>query len=280
MTRYAPTNGAHATARSTRGIDYQEIPRPIGGLADEYPHGFVDPRHTHKRAQFLYAIAGVTSVTTDTASFVVPPHRAVWIPSGVAHEVRCRGNVSVRTLYVDPRARSDLSDISRVLEVSRLLRVLVLEAMSVPIEYSIDGRDGRIMALILDEIALAPSVPLHVPMPQDPRLLRICRAILDDPAQADTLDDWARTAGMCRRNLTRLFLRETNTTFAAWRQRVRLMEALTRLASGESVTTVAFDVGYNSPSAFTAMFRKTFGVAPTRYLSNAATPAGNPGLFG
>ncbi len=68
---------------------------------------------------------------------------------------------------------------------------------------------------------------------------------------------------MGRRTFTRMFRRETHMSFAAWRQHVRLMEALSRLATGEPVTAVAFDVGYNSPSAFTAMFRKAFGAAPT-----------------
>lgn len=259
----------NSSGRSTRGIDYQDIPRPVAGLADEYPPGFVDPRHTHKRAQLLYATTGVTSVTTDHASYIVPPQRAVWVPGGVAHEVHCRGHVSVRTLYVDPCARNDLSDTCRVLEVSDLLRELILEAIRMPIEYDVNGRDGRIMALILDEIAAAPSIPLHVTMPQDPRLMRICRAILDDPAHGDTLDDWARIAGMGRRTFTRMFRRETQMSFAAWRQHVRLMEALSRLATGEAVTAVALDVGYNSPSAFTAMFRKAFGASPTQYMKEA-----------
>jgi AraC-like DNA-binding protein len=264
-----PGRAPRKTARrSTRGIDYQDVPRPVAGLADEYPPGFVDPRHSHKRAQLLYASAGVTSVTTDDASFVVPPCRAVWIPPGVFHEVHCRGHVSVRTLYIDPQARTDLSPTCRVVDVSDLLRALILEAIRLPIEYDVEGRDGRIMALILDELAAAPTIPLHVPMPQDPRLMRVCRAILDNPAQSDTLDDGARMAGMGRRTFTRMFRRETQTTFAAWRQHVRLMEALSRLAGGEPVTTVAFDVGYNSPSAFTAMFRRAFGAAPTQYLSN------------
>jgi len=255
-----------AAARSTRGIDYQDIARPIAGLADEYAAGFVDPFHSHKRAQLLYASAGVTSVTTNQASFVVPPQRAVWIPSGVAHEVHCRGHVSVRTLYVDPQVRDDLPAMCQVLDISSLLRELILEAMTLPIEYEVRGREGRIMELILDEIVSAPVIALHVPMPQNLRLLRICRAILDDPAHTDTLDDWARIAGMGRRTFTRVFMRETGTTFAAWRQHVRLMEALSRLASGHPVTTVALDVGYNSPSAFTAMFRRAFGVAPSKYL--------------
>ena len=72
---------------------------------------------------------------------------------------------------------------------------------------------------------------------------------------------------MGRRTFTRAFRRETGLSFAVWRQNVRLMEALSLMASGQSVTSVAYDVGYNSPSAFTAMFRRVFGVAPTAYLS-------------
>jgi len=255
-------------SRSTRGIDYQNVPRPVAGLADEYPPGFIDPRHMHTRAQLVYACVGVTEVTTDAASFIVPPQRAVWIPGGVAHEVHCRGHTSVRCLYIDASVRKDLPQGCRVLEVSSLLRELVIEATRMPIEYDVEGRDGRIMSLILDEIAAAPAIALHVPMPQDARLMRICRAILADPAQSDTLDQWARIAGMGRRTFTRLFRRETQMSFAAWRQHVRLMEALSRLATGDAVTAVAFDVGYNSPSAFTAMFRKAFGTAPTRYIND------------
>ena len=69
--------------RSTRGIDYQRIPRPIGALADEYADGHIDPRHKHERAQLLYATTGVITVITDQTSFVVPPQRAVWVPAGV-----------------------------------------------------------------------------------------------------------------------------------------------------------------------------------------------------
>ncbi len=263
----ASNDAARNGPRSTRSIDYQDVPRPVAALADEYESGSTQPRHSHKRAQVLYAISGVTSVTTDHASYILPPQRALWIPSGVAHEMTCRGHVSVRTLYIDERVRGDLPAACRVFEVSDLLRELILAAVRMPIEYDEAGRDGRVMRLILDEIASAPSIPLDISMPQDPRLLKVCRAILDDPAHADTLDDWARVAGMGRRTFTRMFRRETQMSFATWRQHVRLMEAMSRLATGEPVTAVAFDVGYNSPSAFTAMFRKAFGAAPTRYIN-------------
>ncbi|MDA5193986.1 AraC family transcriptional regulator [Govanella unica] len=253
--------------RSTKGIDYQNVPRPVAALSDEYPAGYVDPRHCHQRGQLLYAVAGVTLVVTDDASYIVPPQRALWVPAGVWHEVQCRNAVSVRTIYVDAASCVKMPTVCRVIEVSSLLRELVVEAANLPVEYDETGRDGRIMTLILDEIASMTATPLHVPMPQNQKLLQVCLAILGDPAQNDTLDDWAESTCMGRRTFTRLFRKETGMSFAAWRQHVRLLEAMSRLATGHRVTSVAFDVGYNSSSAFTAMFRRTFGAAPTHYFT-------------
>jgi AraC-like DNA-binding protein len=250
-----------------RSIDVERTPRPVVALADEYAAGFVDPRHSHRRAQLLYAITGVMSVVTGEGSFVIPPQRAVWIPGGVEHEVSCRGAVSLRTLYVDAPDGAHLPKHTCVLEVSPLLRALILEVMRFKREYELDGREGRIAQLILDEIVTLPVTDLHVPMPQDPRLARVCRAILDEPGCDADLDRLADVAGMSRRSLTRLFREATGMSVAAWRQHVRLLEALSLLAVGRPVTTVAFDVGYDSPSSFTAMFHKAFGVAPSQYFA-------------
>ncbi len=262
-----PVTKPTGVTRNTRGIDYQSVPRPVAGLAEEYPPSHVVAWHSHVRAQLIYASAGIMSVMTHSGSFVVPPQRAVWIPGGVEHEVHCRGRVSLRTVYVDPGARTTLPQTCRVLEVSNLFRELIIEATHLPIEYEVDGRDGHVMQLLLDEITATPTAPLHIPMPGSERLARVCRTILKEPAQNDALEDLARSIGMGQRTFTRAFRRETGMSFGAWRQHVRLLEALSRLSAGQSVTTVALDVGYSSPSAFTAMFRRTFGAAPTEYFA-------------
>lgn len=251
-----------------RSPDHEhETPRAIIALSDEYPATFVDPRHRHRRAQLLYACAGVMSVVTDAGSFVVPPQRAVWIPAGADHEVACRSPVSLRTLYIDPSAAGCLPDRCHVLDVTDFLRALILEAMTLPRLYDEAGRDGRVMQLVLDEIRTQQVAPLHAPMPADARLARVCRGVLADPAHPGDLDHWAELAGMGRRTFTRVFRDQTGMSFAAWRQHVRLLEALSRLAIGDPVTTVALDVGYDSPSAFTAMFRRSFGAPPSRYFA-------------
>ncbi|MDY6949297.1 MAG: AraC family ligand binding domain-containing protein, partial [Pseudomonadota bacterium] len=138
------------------------MPRPVAVLADEYESGSIQARRSHKRAQVLYSISGVAAVTTDHASYILPPQRALWIPSGVAHEMTCRGPVSLRTLYIEERVRGDLPEACRVFEVSDLLRELILAAARMPSEYDEAGRDGRVMRLILDEIVSAPSIPLDI----------------------------------------------------------------------------------------------------------------------
>jgi AraC-like DNA-binding protein len=54
-------------------------------------------------------------------------------------------------------------------------------------------------------------------------------------------------------------------SFQAWRQQACLLIALPRLAAGEPVTTIALDLGYDSPAAFATMFKRLTGIPPSRY---------------
>jgi AraC-like DNA-binding protein/quercetin dioxygenase-like cupin family protein len=255
--------------RSNTFHAYQSIPRPVSMIVVEHDPepSLIVPSHSHPRAQLAYAVKGTFTLHTPTGAWLVPPNRAVWVPGGVVHEMHARGQaVSNRSLYIQPDASPNLPTECCVIEVSPLMRQLVIDAIGIPLLYDEAGRDGRVMRLILDEICAAPKVPLHVPMPQDARLLRICRALLDDPGSEGDLEYWARFGALGRRTLTRLFRDETGITFTMWRQQVRLMEALRRLAMDTPVTTVAMDLGYESPSAFTAMFRRVMGKTPKHYL--------------
>ena len=63
-----------------------------------------------------------------------------------------------------------------------------------------------------------------------------------------------------------LFQRETGLSFRAWRQRLRLLAALTPLERGERVTDVALACGYDSTSAFISAFRQQFGCTPGEFF--------------
>jgi AraC-like DNA-binding protein len=245
--------------------------RPVAPLAIDYAGASLRPWHHHRRGQLLYADGGVMQVGTAAGTWVVAPEQAVWVPPSVEHQVGHRTGVALRTLYIDPAVARDLPGQCCVVAVPALLRQLILRAMAIGLDYAPDGAEARVMAVLLDELRALQPEPLHLPHPRDPRLAKITEALLADPADGRALADWAKAAGASERTLARLFVKQTGMTFGAWRERLRLTTAVARLAEGQPVTAVAFDLGYQSPSAFIAMFRRSLGDTPGRYLKRAAT---------
>ena len=249
-----------------RPDDIEGLPRPVAALANDYTDGSIIARHHHRRAQLIYAARGVMTVKTDIGAWVVPPQRAVWMPPGMSHEINCAGELAMRSLFINAAAADGLGAGCRVVNVTPLLRELILRAVELPGLYDEAGPDGRLISVILDEVRQLETAPLHLPLPRDPRLAIVTNALLADPADARSLDAWAQQAGVSSRTLARLFQREIGMSFGAWRQQARLLQAVARLAEGAGVSETAYDLGYDSPSAFIAMFRRMLGVTPGRYI--------------
>jgi len=248
-----------------KGVD--QGPGLIIARSRECPADHVIDWHTHERAQLLYAVQGVMRVTTLEGVWVVPPQRAVWIPPGTSHHVKAQGTpLSLRSLYIAIDARSGLPDVCCVVTVAPLLRELILASMNINADPVPESADARLVHVLLDQIEGLPIAPLHLPMTHDRKTKIIANTLIDDPADTRTLDDWAVELGASKRTLARLFMRETDMTFGQWRQQAKLLAALAHLARGNSVTDVAFDLGYASQSAFIAMFRRALGKTPGRYF--------------
>jgi AraC-like DNA-binding protein len=196
---------------------------------------------------------------------VVPPQRAVWMPPKVAHRVRTSTAVHMRTLYIRPVAVKRMPKTCEVLEVTPLLRELIVRATELPMEYEERGVAGRVMRLMLDELAALPRLPYNLPMPKAAPLAAICARLTEMPNDPATLEDLAARHGTTARTLARHFRRHTGMSFAEWRRRARLLRALGWIAEGRPILAVALDLGYDSPSAFSAMFRRELGAPPSRF---------------
>ncbi len=243
---------------------------PVAPLAIDYEGSSLRPWHHHKRGQLVYAVSGVMEVATGEGTWVVVPEQAVWVPPRMDHQVGHRAGVAMRTLYIDADLTTELPPGCCVVSVTPLLRELILRAMEIGLEYAADEADRRLMLVLMDELRTLQPEPMHLPIPSDPRLQRITQALRQTPDDQRTLGIWAEEAGASERTLMRLFQHETGMTFSAWRERLRMLSAIPRLVEGESVTAVALDLGYRSPSAFIAMFRRNTGKTPARYVQRNA----------
>ncbi|OIQ83593.1 HTH-type transcriptional repressor of iron protein A [mine drainage metagenome] len=253
----------------------EEVDGPLVPVAADYGAHESVPRHSHSRAQLLYAWSGAVIVTTGEGRWLIPPDHALWIPPRTEHAVEAHGAghhaVRMLSLFVRPDALADLPGASRVVGVTDLMRSLIVEAVAIPLRDGTSRRDELIMALLKEEIVRLPEKPLGLPLPRNERLAALCRDFLQDPSPHTTIDHWADRLAMSRSAFTRLFRRETGLGLAAWRQQACLFAALPRLADGEAVTSVALDLGYDSIAAFSTMFKRVLGAPPSAYLR---TPRG------
>lgn len=241
------------------------VARDVLAIGTDYARGTLLTTHSHRRAQWLYGMSGLMEVKTDDGAWTIPPYSGVWIPAGKPHSVRMHAGVSTRSLYIEPAAAPRQGMRCEALVVTPLLHQLLLSCADLPALYDEDGRDGALVRLILHEVAQARSLPLFAPIPRDERLAAMCHRFLAQPGIRAMPQDWAVALNKSLRTFSRFFQQQTGMTFGAWRQQACLLAAVSRLSSGASVTRVAMELGYDSLSAFSAMFRKALGRAPSEF---------------
>jgi AraC-like DNA-binding protein len=243
-----------------------DLQSAITTLTHDYPAGHVIPLHFHDRDQLVYASRGVMTVRTRDGTWVVPPHRAVWIPDEIPHMITMSGLVAMRTLYLKPRLANGLPRDCCVINVSTLLKELILYACTVHALRKTVKWQAHLVAVILHQLEAAPTIPLQLPNLSDPRLVRIAEMLVTDPCDGRTLAELCRVTGAGKRSVERLFQQEIGMTFGKWRQQVRLMHGMRLLAEGAKVTHAALESGYSTPSAFISVFRKALGITPRSYF--------------
>lgn len=240
---------------------------PVCLYARDLPADVSVGAHSHEWGQLTYAHNGMVRVSAENSSWIVPPQRAIWIAPHVVHEVTMLEAACLSPLRIHASRDPFQGEHCRVVEVGSLLRELIA-ALEPGDQPRAPQRAELLGELILDELARAPSRPIRVPLPADKRLRGLCQALIDAPGDTRTLADWAPVVGASERTLARLFERELGMSFGQWRQQVRLAHGASLIARGMPLWQVAQQLGYASQSAFTAMFRKTFGTTPSAFFAD------------
>ncbi|MBP2869997.1 MULTISPECIES: AraC family transcriptional regulator [Pseudomonas] len=250
------------------------VSRPVVALsATSVKKDWENARHQHRKAQLIYSLRGILNCEIEDGVWIVPPQCAVWIPGDLPHAARGAGETECYCLFVEPDAAPELPKTCCTIAVSPLLRELIMKVAGFPEFYAQGGREDRLIATLLDELVAAPVEDLHLPMPRDLRLRRLVEMMLDDPTDKTAKADWATRIGMSERSMSRLLLHEIGMSFGRWRRQMHVILALQRLTKGESVQTVALELGYENASGFVTMFRKAVGKPPARYLSDRISGA-------
>lgn len=223
--------------------------------------------HSHVRGQLIGSLRGLVTIFTPAGHWVVPAFHAAWIPPEVPHGLTSHGPYAGWSAYI-PKARCiGLSSDPLTLRVSGLLREAILRASAWAPATQLNPSQMRVGDIIVDEIRSCRKEPLELQTPQDRRLHKVAQEILRNPAGNRDLHARAALAGTSTRTLTRQFRAETGLSLSEWKQKARLLRALEMLATGEAVSSIAYELGYETPSAFIATFRRALATSPGKFMA-------------
>jgi AraC-like DNA-binding protein len=245
-------------------------------------NGEGNDRHRHAEGQIYLLTRGLCVVEHASERWIMPPGIVGWIPPGTAHATALRGTIHGWAVYLAPDFCGSLPEQACGLQ-SSLLILPLLERLSVlmpaptfirkdtgtpaPLmelapSNHVESRYRHILQVLLDELADAMPISHHLPFPHSPSLAAVARYLLDNLTDKRPIAEWAREAAMSERGFRRAFTRETAIPFSRWRRMARLMKGYELLIQGMDVQDTAWDVGYETVSAFIAGFRELFGCTP------------------
>ncbi len=223
----------------------------------------------------VYAIRGVVTAKTELGTWVVPPHRALWVPASIKTHLELGGVTALRMIYMRSRLPEETSEgrafeptTCAVFNVTPLLRELILKAIAIGALFSTEPQHCRIEGLMWDELESIPSVPLQLPYPQSEVAMSFVSRFETSITESINLSELILESGWSLRTIERYFQAETGMSLGQWIRRRKLLEGLKMLVAGTKVGDVAFQLGYNSPSSFIAMFKRELGTSPAAYLSS------------
>ncbi len=246
-------------------LEMDTLPREVFVRQEQMPAQHFFPAHKHAWHQLLYATSGVLIVDVTGERLFIPPEKAVWLPAGTVHRVSSQYGSELKSLYIDQRYQQLPHDKSQVLEISELIRALILEASQFAVEYPTEGYEQEVISLILTVLPRLKRDNQHLPWPTSPELFQLCTRLYDLPGDRSTTTELAHSLALSKRTLERKFSKEVGMSLQSWRSRLRFLKAIELLNAGKSIINIALELGYSSSSSFIYMFREQTGTTPSRY---------------
>ena len=244
---------------------FKTLPYPVYFRYDEFDAQTAWVPHRHDWGTFSYVANGVMQIEIEGTRFLSPPQYAVWVPPKATHASFNAEAVIYRSVYIDASLASALPAQAATLRISGLLRAILCDFAERGVACPKTDADKRLAHVLVDQIALAPAEPRFLPQARSPSLVRVLDALQSEPADNRTVDEWAKTVSMTERTLARHCLTELGMTLGQWRQRMRFLRAIEGLEAGRTVKSIAFDLGYATPSAFIEMFTRQSGLTPEQF---------------
>ncbi|MDH5230870.1 MAG: helix-turn-helix transcriptional regulator [Gammaproteobacteria bacterium] len=248
--------------------DLSDTQRPIvvapGRIS--VPHQI--PAHSHCRGQLVYASQGHLIVKQGSRAWFLLPNMALWIPPNIQHEVIGKTAASYLSVFAESAQCETLIQDTRPLQINLNSLRLIDEASEFSEFYQPGSAEGRLIRLLQQQLHQLDTSPLALPLSENRFIQKITNALIQSPDDSRQLKDWAAQLHTSTRTIHRNFIQHLGMGLEQWKQHWRINLAIERLRADHSITQIAFDLGYNSSSAFSYRFRQCLGLSPRQFMAS------------
>lgn len=248
----------------------EALPAAIYFRSARMPADAAYPRHRHAWGELVYSFSGVMEIKLQDRHYLAPPQYGIWLPPNVEHIGMNRHEALYCSVYVTAELCRALPDTTCALAVSPLVRALLDHLRAHPPGLPPTAEEERLLRVLVDRLAGASRVGSYLPTSDDPVLGPVLRLLEENPGDTRSVAALAHAANTTERTLVRRCRRDLGMSFAEWRQRLRVVKAMSLLEAGRTVETIALDLDYGSASAFITMFKRLVGMTPDDFRRHAA----------
>lgn len=234
----------------------------------EMPKGYVDTMHEHTWHQIIFPINGLLQTKSGDYQYLAPHTSALFVPATLQHESIALSNTTFMGIYLNPNFCGIYKKKIRAISLTPFLKELLQEIRRKCV--STDNLDeiSHLLAVLHDQIHREEILTFKLLLPKDRRLKLIFDKLSDTPALDWSLKKWGEKVGASERTLSRLFVKEFNTSFPRWRQHLRLIYSLSLLDEDLPIQAIADRVGYQNDSSYISSFRSYFNTTPQKFRTN------------
>ncbi|OWV29731.1 AraC family transcriptional regulator [Halomonas campaniensis] len=244
------------------------LPAPVVFRTGCMPAGAAYPYHRHEWGEFVYSYRGVVEVKVGERHYLAPPQYGLWLPPRVEHQGLNRYEAVHCSVYVASPLADGLPRVTCALTINPLIKSVLDHLRRHQVQAPYPDDVTRLLRVLVDQLAAAKCAGSYLPTSEDPQLGQVLSLIEASPHDNRTLAELAKTVHATERTLMRRAQRDLGMSLSEWRQRLRVVKAMSLLETGAKVEGVAFDLGYSSASAFITMFRRLTGETPDEYRRN------------
>lgn len=228
------------------------------------PADSIYPVHGHAWGEFVYAFKGIMEVNIANIDYITPPPYGIWLPPNLQHSGLNRTEVSHGTLYIHETLCEKLPKQAGIMLTTPLVSALLHQLKDHPKDIT-DPAHMRLLYVLLDQLIDAELISTYLPHSNHSGLKQILGYLHQNPSDHSSLQQLAQISNMTERTLARLSQKELGMSLNEWRQRLKVMKAMSMLNEGKKIESIALDLGYANASAFINMFKRWMNLTPDQF---------------